>query len=296
MTAKKGVLIGMGAALLWLFSSLKTKAVPEEGRQPPDEDIKIKERIGMDEPAAGAYYKEVIPVVVAVDVDEMINSAVFDEGLNRLLAKFGEIFPYKWLSVKFVRATGHVTDDASFKQELQKITDAVESYNNPLPENTKYMLLMWCPYWLQGAEYASIAKVGKYIYAYAAIRSARGDRFPNPMNGVLHEIGHILGLRGDNSMAGSIEGHNETVMDYNMNTTEGFLAEDELAAVSNRLFNDGQKYQTYLFGCRGGKLIYWYHKYKYSNTPHEEYSATWSEVVPFLVGINNGRYINRPPC
>lgn len=254
-----------------------------------------------DEPTAGAYYGEIIPVIIAVDSDDHADLVVFDEGLNALLKKFSEISPYKLLQVNMVRTTGRITDYSSFQAGLEVLARDAEVMIQ-LPENSKILLFIWCPYWLTGAELFSVQKIGKYIYSYCLIRDAYGAHFPEPLIQVGHELSHALGLTGDTiqsqvSPTDVTRMFQETASDYGWTNEDViWLAEDEKIAISNRLFNDGQAYQTFLFGCRNGIQMPWYHKYINSTTPHEEYSARWDEVVPFIEGINNGTYINKNPC
>lgn len=283
------VLFGIGIVSLNLLLSRKSEAQPTSTSP-------------SDEPTIGSYYGEVIPVIIAVDSDDHRDLVEFDIGLNTLLKKLSEIYPYKWLQVRTVRVTGRVTDYASFQRELQILAHDAEIMI-PLPDNSKILLLIWCPYWLTGAEMFSVQKIGKYIYSYCLIRDATGNaHFPNPLIQVGHEIGHALGLKGDEIQSqvnptDPTKMFQETATDYAWTNEDIiWLAEDEKIAISNRLFNDGQEYQTFLCGCGNKEYKYWYHKYKYTNTPHEEYSATWDEVIPFLPGTNNGQYINRPPC
>lgn len=255
-------------------------------------------------PSTGEYYGEKIPVIIATDIDDFADPILFNDGLNMIRDKFSTIYPYKNLSIDYIKETGRVTDNPSFQQELEKIAAAVE-IDNPAPDDTKYLLIIWCPYWLYGAQLATIQKIGKYIYAYAMMRSSEGKHFPYPLLQVGHELCHLLGLTGDgdhvlsvlSGSTDSIKLAEETASDYIWGGDEIiWLAEDEKLAVSNKLFNDGQRSLVYLFGCRCDIKIPWYHNYVYTTTLHDTYSATWDEVMKLINRINDGSTINKDVC
>lgn len=248
-----------------------------------------------DEPGIGNYYGETIDVILSLPEapDIMV--------IGELQAAFGEIAPHKVLTIRYAHIQKQqVTDYQSFQNALSDLNSEVELKLSK-PENHKFMVIMWTPYWSMNDAFASVAKIGRYIYAYAIMKNSNipyqpgtSDRYGK----VLHEIGHLLGLTGDNfimDIPNLPRLSSESVMDYMDDNLKTF-ADDELKAITNIKFNNGLEMGVYLFGCRNGKKVAWYHKYQNTSTPHSEYSATWDEVLPLIDRINNGDTINTVVC
>lgn len=299
----KGLLIGLGLALAgFLFLSRKSKSKTEmdsdiDTSPLPQEQTSPSQQV--DEPAAGSYYGEVIEVIASIDGDDAPD---FQNRLLRFQNTLRSFSPYKELWYTYAHfQNGHIQSDAELQAEISAVAEQTERLSRK-PEGTKFLMIIYCPYWSQWTPYTTVIPVGKYIYVVSVLRNSGQQEssmhFGDDPITTMHEIGHALGLAGDNILIDSADQpalNSETVMDY-MVQTEPHIAEDELKVISNVQFNNGVPAIQYLFGCRNGQQIYWYHKYINTSIPHGDYSAMWSEVMPYLEAINNGSAINRNIC